>query len=84
MTPFCWCPTCDLPLRRRSNTLSGTVSWRTIAGDPADVCPRCLERLPTERPNDFDDLDAILAEAGEPATCVEELERTGVLEGGTL
>lgn len=69
-----WCPSCDLPLRRRVNTLSGTVSWRTTVGQSVERCPRCTHRLPVERP-ELALVNVLLAEAGEPATCAEELER---------
>ena len=80
-TSLSWCPNCDLPLRRRANTLSGTLSWRTTLGEPVDACPRCLEWLPTVRPElevALDETNDILAEMGEPPTCAEELERAGV------
>lgn len=69
-----WCPSCDLPLRRRVNTLSGTVTWRTTSGEDVWRCPRCLCWLPLERP-EVALTNLLLAEAGEPATCAEELER---------
>lgn len=68
------CPSCDLPLQRRVNTLSGTVSWRTTLGEPAFKCPRCDHWLPLERP-EIALTNLLLAEAGEPDTCAEELER---------
>ena len=74
-TAIHWCPNCDLPLRRRVNTLSGTIAWRTTSGDGIDVCPRCLEWLPTTRPEFVNEMNELLAEAGEPATCAEEIER---------
>lgn len=70
-----WCASCDLPLKRRVNTLSGDVSWWTTLGMPVDVCPRCFCGLPLERP-DVALVNVLLAEAGEPGTCREELERT--------
>lgn len=69
-----WCPSCDLPLRRRVNTLSGTVSWRTTLGVPVAQCPRCTHWLPRERP-EVALVNLLLAEQGEPSTCAEELER---------
>lgn len=76
-----WCPSCDLPLRRRVNTLSGTVAWKTTLGERIDCCSRCLEWLPDVRPEleiALEETNEILAEMGEPLTCAEELERHGI------
>lgn len=84
VTSIHWCPSCDLPLRRRLNTLSGTLSWRTTLGERVDACPRCLEWLPTVRPElevALEETNHILAEMGEPPTCAEEMER-GPWAGG--
>ena len=75
-----WCPSCDLPLRRRVNSLSGTVTWRTTSGLPVDRCPRCIAWLPVERP-ELALTNLLLAEMGEPPTCAEEMERGPWLGG---
>lgn len=73
-TSLAWCPNCDMPLRRRVNSLSGTVAWKDPLGVKLDRCPRCGEWLPVERP-DIALVNHLLAEAGEPETCAEEMER---------
>ena len=81
VTSLAWCPNCDLPLRRRVNSLSGTVTWKTTLGERIDCCPRCMEWLPTVRPEleiALEETNEILAEMGEPLTCAEELERHGI------
>jgi len=54
--------------------LSGTVSWRSTLGEHVSRCPRCVAWLPSERP-ELALTNHLLAEMGEPATCVEEMER---------
>ena len=81
VTELAWCSSCDLPLRRKTHTLTGTVSWRTRLGKPVQSCPRCFAWLPEHRPEDIQEVNEILAEMGEPPTCAEEMER-GPWAGG--
>lgn len=77
------CPSCDWPLHLREHLHGGGWSWHGNDGPPVLWCPRCDNELPDRAPT-LNDLNQVLAEMGEPPTCLEELERHGVsLEGAS-
>ena len=81
------CPECDLPLIvSQPYRADCACAWHADDEDGTwcDECPRCGGGLPTlawdpqTREPALVELNGILAETGEPATCLEELERAGI------
>lgn len=78
------CPHCDMPLHVRD--YHGVGYWLDWLHDdtPVDECPRCSGELPAltwnheRREPALVELNEILAEQGEPPTCLEEAERAGI------
>ena len=78
------CPACDMALHVRD--YHGVGYWLDWLHDehPVSECPRCGGELPgltwnfERREPALVELNDILAGMGEPATCLEEIERAGI------
>lgn len=81
------CPHCDMPLHVRD--YHGVGYWLDWLHDerPVSECPRCGGGLPElawsyarREPTlaGIAEMDDLLAEQGEPPTCLEETERAGI------